>query len=49
MLDHSNGDRYMNVGNPTRSLALADVRGKDYLPVDDKAWEQGVQIFLGSL
>ena len=40
--------RYMNVGNPTRSLALADVRRGDYLPVDDKAWEQGVQALISS-
>lgn len=39
----------MNVGNPSRSLALADARRGDYLPVDDKAWEQGVylSIFIG--
>jgi hypothetical protein len=39
----------MNVGKPTRSLALADVRRRDYLPVDDKAWEQREQSFLGPL
>lgn len=34
--------RHMNIGNPSRSLALAETGRKEYLPVDDKAWEQGV-------
>lgn len=32
----------MNIGNPSRSLALAETGRKEYLPVDDRAWEQGV-------
>jgi hypothetical protein len=35
-------NRHMNIGNPSRSLALAETGRKEYLPVDDKAWEQGV-------
>jgi hypothetical protein len=34
----------MNIGNPSRSLALAETGRKEYLPVDDKAWEQGVSL-----
>jgi len=33
----------MNMGNPSRSLALAEVQRGDYLPVDARAWEQGVR------
>ena len=33
--------RHMNIGNPSRSLALAETGRKEYLPVDDNAWEQG--------
>jgi hypothetical protein len=36
-------NRHMNIGNPSRSLALAETGRKEYLPVDDKAWEQGVR------
>jgi len=32
----------MNMGNPSRSLALAETGRKEYLPVDDRAWEEGV-------
>jgi len=32
----------MNVGNPSRTLALAEAGRAEYLPVDDKSWEQGV-------
>jgi hypothetical protein len=35
-------NRHMNIGNPSRSLALAETGRKEYLPVDDRAWEQGV-------
>ena len=32
----------MNIGNPSRPLALAEAGRGEFLPVDDKAWEQGV-------
>jgi hypothetical protein len=35
-------DSHMNIGNPTRTLALTNPGRGEYLPVDDKAWEQGV-------
>lgn len=35
--------RHMNIGNPTRALALVDPERDTYLPVDDRAWEQGVR------
>lgn len=31
---------HMNIGNPSRLLALAETGRKKYLPVDDRAWEQ---------
>lgn len=34
-------DRHMNIGNPTRKLALAEPGRRVYLPVDDNAWERG--------
>jgi hypothetical protein len=34
----------MNIGNPSRSLALAETGRKEYLPVDDDVWEQGVSV-----
>lgn len=36
--------RHLNVGNPSRSLALAETGRKEFLPVDDTAWEQGVSL-----
>jgi len=32
----------MNIGNPSRSLALTETGRHEFLPVDDKAWEEGV-------
>ncbi|KUJ19923.1 uncharacterized protein LY89DRAFT_731169 [Mollisia scopiformis] len=37
-------DRHVNIGNPSRSLALAETGRKEYLPVDDKAWERGDKV-----
>jgi hypothetical protein len=37
-------NRHMNIGNPSRSLALAETGRKEYLPIDDKAWEKGVSL-----
>lgn len=37
-------DRHINIGNPSRSLALAETGRKEYLPVEDQAWEQGVSL-----
>jgi hypothetical protein len=37
-------NRHMNIGNPSRSLALAETGRKEYLPINDKAWEQGVSV-----
>jgi hypothetical protein len=37
-------NRHMNIGNPSRSLALAETGRKEYLPVEDKAWELGVSL-----
>jgi hypothetical protein len=34
--------RHMNIGNPSRSLALAETGRREFLPVNDKAWEEGV-------
>lgn len=34
----------MNIGNPTRTLALVEPQRDTFLPVDDQAWEQGVCI-----
>jgi hypothetical protein len=34
----------MNIGNPSRSLALAETGRKEYLSVEDKAWELGVSL-----
>ncbi|KAK0100020.1 hypothetical protein ONS96_007961 [Cadophora gregata f. sp. sojae] len=36
-------DRHMNVGNPSRSLAMAEIGRREYLPVDDVSFERGVQ------
>jgi hypothetical protein len=36
------GDRHMNIGNTTRKLALTEPGRREYLPVDDQAWERGV-------
>jgi hypothetical protein len=38
----SSEQRHMNIGNPSRSLALAETGRREFLPVDDKAWEEGV-------
>lgn len=32
----------MNIGNPSRSLALAESGRREYLPVDDVLFERGV-------
>jgi hypothetical protein len=34
----------MNIGNPTRSLALSEAARREYLPVDDKSWSEGVSV-----
>ncbi|PVH85585.1 hypothetical protein DL98DRAFT_48816 [Cadophora sp. DSE1049] len=36
-------DRHMNVGNPSRALAMAETGRREYLPVDDVSFERGVQ------
>ncbi|KAH7393285.1 hypothetical protein BKA64DRAFT_82589 [Cadophora sp. MPI-SDFR-AT-0126] len=36
-------DRHMNVGNPSRALAMAEIGRREYLPVDDISFERGVQ------
>jgi hypothetical protein len=36
--------RHMNIGDPSRSLTLAETGRREYLPVENKAWEQGVSL-----
>jgi hypothetical protein len=47
--DYSGFRRNVNIGNPTRSLALEEPQRGDYLPVDDMAWEQGVSNWISKL
>ncbi|KAH8798829.1 hypothetical protein F5882DRAFT_348345 [Hyaloscypha sp. PMI_1271] len=37
-------NRHMNIGNPSRSLALAETGRKEYLPVEGRMWELGVSL-----